>query len=117
MADNIFKRKLYCSNGVSYILVDNGRIGVSDIDIRRGFVTQYDKVYVFSNLKKVNLYIMGKDLYFRSDNGCEIGFGLDTLKSEMNRGYCWYGNSYMKKYVIVFENFDTIVPQYLSLFS
>lgn len=47
MADNIFKRKLYFNNGVFYILVDNARIDVSDADIRRGFITQYDKVYVF----------------------------------------------------------------------
>ena len=117
MADNIFKRKLYFNNGVFYILVDNARIGVSDADIRRGFITQYDKVYVFSNLKKVNLYIKGKDLYFRSDNGCEIGFGLETLKNEMSRGYYWVSSYSIKNFVVVFENFDTIVPQYLSLFS
>ena len=117
MANNIFKRKLNCSNWGSYILVDNIRIGVSDFDIRRGFITQYDKVYVFSNLEKVNLYIRGKDLYFKTSDSCEVGFGLDALKNEMSRGYCWFGNSSIKKYVVVFENFDTIVPQYLSLFS
>lgn len=52
MADNIFKRKLYFNNGVFYILVDNARIDVSDADIRRGFITQYDKVYVFQTWRK-----------------------------------------------------------------
>lgn len=115
MADNIFKRKLYFNNGVFDILVDNARIGVSNADIRRGFVIQYDKVYVFSNLKKANLYIQGNNLYFKTNDG--YGFGLETLKNEMSRGYYWVSSYSIKNFVVVFENFDTIVPQYLSLFS